>query len=187
MPYTGKGIWYKMAEAFGRAMAERMKNGKAAEVINASKIVDKANTPGIYKDKDMDLIHAYRRGQDEGGENYLMGLTRAQEASGKASPRRSDISREISRVEDENSSMRLQDAMPERFETDVASGVHDKMREQGKDMPFNDKFDEEALDMNREALTEEFKQALLDALKKHGAKSNYPDIVEIETKKFIED
>lgn len=81
----------------------------------------------------------------------------------------------------------LRDAMPERFETDVASGVYDKIRKQGKDMPFNDKFDEEALDMNREELTKEFEQALLDALKKHGAKSNYPDIVETETKKFIED
>lgn len=34
--------------------------------------------------------------------------TRVQEASGKASPRRSDISRAISRVEDENGSWRLQ-------------------------------------------------------------------------------
>lgn len=100
--------WKKMAEAFGRAMTERMTNGKAAKAINASEIADKANTPYLYKDKDMDAIRAYRHGQAEGAENYRMGLTRAQAASGKASPRRSDISRAISRVEDENSSWRLQ-------------------------------------------------------------------------------
>lgn len=179
-------LW-KIAKAMGRAMAERMNDGKAAKTINAGEIAKKANTPGICDDEDIDVIRAYRRGQDEGTENYLIGLTRAQEVSGKVSPRRSDINREISRVEDANSSMRLGDEMPERFETDVASSVYDKMRKQGKDMPFNDEFDEEALDMNREALIKEFEQALLDALKKHGAKSDYPDIVETETKRFIED
>lgn len=57
----------------------------------------------------------------------------------------------------------------------------------GEDMPVDDESDEEALDMNREALIKEFEQALLDVLKKYGAKSNCPDIVETETKRFIED
>ena len=108
--------WKKMAEAFGRAMNERMKDGKTAKIINSSEIAAKANTPGIYKDKDMDAIQAYRRGQAEGSDNYFMGIDRAQEASGKAFPRRSDISRQISRTEDENSSRRLQDEFDKAFD-----------------------------------------------------------------------
>lgn len=62
---------YKMAKAFGRAMNSRVgRDGKAAKAINRSEIADKANTPGIYKDKDMDAVHAYRRGQNEGTENF---------------------------------------------------------------------------------------------------------------------
>lgn len=112
--------WKKMAEAFGRAMNERMKDGKTAKIINSSEIAAKANTPGIYKDKDMDAIQAYRRGQAEGSDNYFMGIDRAQEASGKAFPRRSDISRQISRTEDENSSRRLQDEFDKAFDEAVA-------------------------------------------------------------------
>lgn len=51
----------------------------------------------------------------------------------------------------------------------------------------NDEFDEEAPDMNLEALIKEFEQALLDVLKKHGAKSDCPDIAETETERFVED
>lgn len=168
--------WKKMAEAFGRAMNERMKDGKTAKIINSSEIADKANTPGIYKDKDMDAIQAYRRGQNEGTENFYAGRERAVENAASnmdptakriydnydfdyeraygpddaynravklsgvedapsspfefeerfgfditesPRPRKSDISRNISSVEDENSSRRLQDEFDKAFDEAV--------------------------------------------------------------------
>jgi hypothetical protein len=81
----------------------------------------------------------------------------------------------------------LDEAMRDRIKTDVSDAAYKKLRKDGKDLPLNDTFDEEALDMNREELEKQFEEALIESLKKHGRKSNYPDIVDVETKKFIED
>lgn len=219
--------WKKMAEAFGRAMNERMNEGKASKIINSSEIADKANTPGIYKDKDMDAIQAYRRGQNEGTDNFYMGRERATEnavnnmdptakriydnydfdyeraygpdgayrraveLSGvedapsspfefeerfgfditeSPRPRKSDISRNISRVEDENSSRRLQDEFDKGFEEAVARRKEDRLNEWDWDgKPENqvgDDWDYSAAKGRDDAAEQQVRDEMIEELKK---------------------
>lgn len=216
--------WKKMAEAFGRAMNERMKDGKTAKIINSSEIADKANTPGIYKDKDMDAIQAYRRGQNEGTENFYIGRERATdnainnmdptakriydnydfdyeraygpdgayrravELSGvedapsspfefeerfgfdiskSPSPRKSDVSRSISSVEDEHSSMRLQDEFNKAFDEAAENHGYNKWRNESKDMPVNDGFGGSLHDVNREDAVQRSREEIIKALQQN--------------------
>lgn len=233
---------YKMAKAFGRAMNSRMgKDGKAAKTINASEIADKANTPGIYKDKDMDAIHAYRRGQAEGTDNFYVGRERANEQAARnmdptakriwdnydfdyeraygpdgayqravelsgvedapstkeeffdrfgfevsemPEARRSDISRQISNVEDENSAQRLSKTLSDDISTASDDAANKYMRKNAKDIPMSDTFDSELAGMNREALAKEIEDAIFDALKRHGGERDATDIIDDVASKY---
>lgn len=215
--------WKKMAQAFGRAMNERMKDGKTAKIINSSEIADKANTPGIYKDKDMDAVQAYRRGQNEGTENFYIGRERATdnainnmdptakriydnydfdferaygpdgayrravELSGvedapsspfefeerfgfditrAPNPRKSDISRNISNVEDEHSSMRLQDDFEKAFDEAAENHGYKKWREESKNMPLDDGFGGDLHDVDRADAVQRAREQMIEDLKR---------------------
>lgn len=95
--------WKKMAEAFGRAMSERVGNGNRAAraAVNESEIAKAAHN-GVTVDPDIDAIRAYRKGQSEGVDNYIAGRERAPLPPSREEPRRSDVSRKISEIEDEN-------------------------------------------------------------------------------------
>ena len=234
--------WNKMAKAFGRAMNSRMgKDGKAAKAINNSEIASKANTPYLYKDKDMDAIYAYRRGQNEGTENFYAGRERANEqaarnmdptakriwdnydfdyeraygpdgayqravelsgvedapstkeeffdrfgfeVSERPEARRSDISRQISNVEDENSTRRLSEALGDEISTASDDAANKYMRKNAKDIPMSDQFDSEMAGINREALAKEIEDAIFEALKRHGGERDATDIIDDVTSKY---
>ena len=215
---------WKMAAAFGRAMNSRLgKDGKAAKTINASEIADKANTPGIYKDKDMDAIHAYRRGQNEGTENFYVGRERAGEnavtnmdpdakriyenydfdyeraygqddayaravklsgvenapssstdfidrygfdISEGPKPRTSDVSHQISRIEDENSDARLQREFEKSFDDAAENHGYKRWREGSGDKPLDDGLGGEIHNVERELTEDEVRQRMIEDLKR---------------------
>lgn len=233
---------YKMAKAFGRAMNSRMgKDGKAAKAINKSEIASKANTPYLYKDKDIDAVNAYRRGQAEGTEDWYVGRERANEqaarnmdptakriwenydfdyeraygpdgayqravelsgvedapsskeeffdrfgfeVSERPNARPSDVSRQISNVEDENSAQRLSETLSNEISTASDDAANKYMRKNAKDIPMSDKFDSELAGMNRDALAKEIEDAIFDALKRHGGERDATDIIGDVTSKY---
>ncbi len=234
--------WNKMSEAFGRAMSSRVgKYGKAAKAINNSEIASKAKTPHLAKDKDIDAINAYRRGQAEGTESWYVGRERANkqafdnmdptakriwenydfdyersygphdayqravklsgvedapstsdefferfgfEVSESPKARRSDISRQISNVEDENSTRRLSEALGDEISTASDDVANKYMRKNAKDIPMNDQFDSEMAGINREALAKEIEDAIIEALKRHGGERDATDIIDDVTSKY---
>lgn len=232
---------WKMAKAFGRAMSERLgKDGKAAKAVNNSEIAKAANN-GVWNDKDIEAIDAYRKGQREGNENFYVGreaatedamnrmdpdakriydnydldyeraygpndaYNRAVELSGvedappdinafrdrygfdisdRPTPRNSDISRQISKVEDENSAQRLSSELSDEIAAATEDATYQTMRKNAKDIPMADQFDREMAGINREALAKEIEDAILEALKRHGGESDATDIINDVTSKY---
>lgn len=232
---------WKMAKAFGRAMSERLgKDGKAAKAVNNSEIAKAANN-GVWNDRDIGVIGAYRKGQREGNENFYVGREAATEdamnrmdpdakriydnydfdyeraygpndaydiavklsgvedappdinafrerygfdISDRPTPRNSDISRQISKVEDENSTQRLSAALSDEISAATEDATYQTMRKNAKDIPMADQFDREMAGINREALTKEIEDAILEALKRHGGESDATDIINGVTSKY---
>lgn len=103
--------WKKMAEAFGRAMDEYPREGKAAQAILHSKGAD---WEGKY-DRMTPEQRAYKHGQMlEGEENYQVAKERAKEDPSKS------ITEHIDDIEDENSDYRLRKDFEDAFEEAVA-------------------------------------------------------------------
>lgn len=99
-------------------------------------------------------------------------------------PRKSDWSRQISRVEDEHSDMRLNDALSDEIAAATEDATYQTMRKNAKDIPMNDQFDSEMADINREALAKEIEDAIIKALKRHGGESDATDIINDVTSKY---
>ena len=124
--------WKKMAEAFGRAMNERVgKENHTRFTINSSKTARRANDPRHDFDdnfSDTPESAAYSVGQFHGNENFSVGHDQARESAGTAFPRSSDVSRRISRIEDENSDTRLAKDFENEFEEAYKSALdrHDR-------------------------------------------------------------
>lgn len=214
----------KMSEAFGRAMNSRMgKDGKAAKAINNSEIASKANTPYLYKDKDIDAINAYRKGQAEGTENFYVGRERANaqaarnmdptakriwenydfdyeraygpdgayqravelsgvddapstkeeffdrfgfEVSESPAARPSNISREISNVEDVNSDARLQKDMEQAFDEAAERHGYDRWRAEAANKPVDDGLGGELHNVERELTEDEVRAKMIEDLQK---------------------
>jgi hypothetical protein len=241
MPY-GKGLWKKLAEAFGRAVEDPAATKRGRKLVFDSETVktrpgDVAlhgeDTPeqasfkaGMYRGREAgELTHdarvipdeakklfeaydfdearaygpegAYRRALERTGLEGEAGVpqyiedfreTYGFDIEGGSMPKYKPGYKKAWNRESESWSDRgLGEAMQDRIKTDVSDAAYKKLRKDGKDLPLNDAFDEEALDMNREELEKQFEEALIESLKKHGRKSNYPDIVDVETNKFIED
>jgi hypothetical protein len=214
---------WKMAKAFGRAMSERMgKDGKAAKAVNNSEIAKAANN-GVWNDKDIETIDAYRKGQREGNENFYVGreaatedamnrmdpdakriwenydfdyeraygpadaYRRAVELSGvedapsssaeffdrygfdiadRPTPRNSDISRSISRVEDQNSDARLREGFDNAFNEAAENHGYNRWRKEAADKPVDDGLGGEIHNVERELTEDEVRQRMIDDLKR---------------------
>lgn len=99
-------------------------------------------------------------------------------------PRKSDWSRQISNVEDENSTRRLSEALGDEISTASDDAAYKYMRKNAKDIPMNDQFDSEMAGMNREALAKEIEDAIIEALKRHGGERDATDIINDVTSRY---
>lgn len=217
--------WKKMAEAFGRAMNERVgKDTGSRRTINKSSIASDANEPGItgIKHPNSNEIASYRRGQVNGTENFYVGRDRANanainnmdptakriydnydfdferaygpddayrravELSGvedapsspfefekrfgfditeEPRPRTSDISRSISRVEDENSDARLAKDFEDAFNSAVERHGYDTWKKGSGDKPLDDGLNGEIHNLEREGAEDDIRAQMIEELK----------------------
>lgn len=141
--------WKKMAEAFGRAMSTRKGTGPAAEAVGKSETL-KFKTNGKSPEE-----RAYLHGHEtEGPEEYYV-----------AKERGGDYEKNIDNIEDENSSMRLQDDFNKEFEDAAERHGYKKWREESKDMPLDDGFGGDLHDVNREDAVQRTREQMIEDLK----------------------
>ena len=98
--------------------------------------------------------------------------------------RKSDVSRQISKLEDEQSSERLAEDLGEEINIASEDAANKYMRKNAKDIPMNDQFDSEMAGMNFEGLAKEIEDAIFEALKRHGGERDAMDIIGDVTSKY---
>ena len=81
-------------------------------------------------------------------------------------PRTSDISRQISRVEDENSDTRLANELEEAFDEATERHGYDKWRKEAANKPVDDGLGGEIHNVERELTEDEVRQRMIDDLKR---------------------
>lgn len=143
--------WKKMAEAFGRAMSTRKGTGPAAEAVGKSETL-KFKTGGKSPEE-----RAYLHGHEtEGPDEYYV-----------AKERGGDYEKNIDDIEDENSSMRLQDDFNKAFEEAAENHGYKKWKEESKDMPLDDGFKGDLHDVNREDAVQRSREEIIKALQQN--------------------
>ena len=111
-------------------------------------------------------------------EKYNFGAEDSPEA------RKSDLSRQISRLEDEQSSERLAKDLGEEINIASEDAAGKVMRKNAKDIPMSDQFDNELADANFKGLAKEIEDAIFEALKRHGGERDATDIIGDVTSKY---
>lgn len=164
--------WKKMAEAFGRAMNERVgKDTGVRRTVNKSSIASDANEPGItgIGHPNSDEIASYRRGQLNGNENFYVGRERAgANAINSMDPtakRTSDVSRSISRIEDENSDARLAKDFEDAFNSAVERHGYDTWKKGSGGKPLDDGLNGEIHNLEREGAEDDIRAQMIEELK----------------------
>jgi hypothetical protein len=143
--------WKKMAEAFGRAMSTRKGTGPAAEAVGKSETL-KFKTGGKSPEE-----RAYLHGHEtEGPDEYYV-----------AKERDGDYEKNIDDIEDENSSMRLQDDFNKALDEAAENRGYKKWRDESKDMPANDGFGGSLHDVNREDAVQRSREEIIKALQQN--------------------
>lgn len=167
--------WKQIAEAFGRAMNERVgKENHTRFTINSSKTARRANDPRHDFDDnfgDTPESAAYSVGQVHGNENFFVGHDQARESAGTAFPRSSDVSRRISRIEDENSNARLADNFEDAFEETYNRALDRHDRQTARNLFKDDK------DLAKRGLSEDdVYEAIQTSRKENGGFDSDDDI-----------
>ena len=143
--------WKKMAEAFGRAMSTRKGTGPAAEAVSKSGTL-KFKSGGKSPEE-----RAYLYGHEtEGPDEYYV-----------AKERGGDYEKNIDNIEDENSSMRLQNDFNKAFDEAAENHGYKKWREESKDMPVDDGFKGDLHDINREDAVQRSREEIIKALQQN--------------------